>query len=148
MPDESLSHPGERLPNWLTRSLSQAFTPRASLQTVAPRHSSELSDEEEFDFNSAAAATSTSSTTTATATAASATAATRRANGGGLHDAFKPSPNNAIALTAAAASAAGAGGQWGNAGSSSNAKHQAPLHQSGLDLAFHVAQSLQSSGLA
>ena len=126
MPDpESLSHPGERLPNWLARALSQAFTPRAS--AVAPqRRSSELSDEEDFDF-----ATSTA-TTTATATATGAAMATRR---GGVHDAFKPSRNgNAIALTASV----GPQG-WSNAtnGGAGAAHHQAPLHQSGLDLAFH-----------
>lgn len=124
MPDpESLSHPGERLPNWLARSLSQAFTPRAS--AVAPqRRTSELSDDEEdFDF-----ATSTA-TTTATATGAAAMATTRRV-GGGVHDAFKPSRNNnAIALTASV----GPQG-WSNA---ANNNHQAPLHQTGLDLAFH-----------
>jgi hypothetical protein len=126
MPDqESLSHPGERLPNWLARSLSQAFTPRAS--AVAPqRRSSELSDDEDFDF-----ATSTATTTATTAGgAAGATAATRR---GGVHDAFKPSNANAIALTA---SVGGRPQGWTNA-TGGNAAHQAPLHQSGLDLAFH-----------
>lgn len=117
MPDESLSHPGERLPNWLARSLSQAFTPRASAAVAPPRQSS-LSDEE-CDF------TTTTSTTTATAATAAAATTTRR--GGGVHDAFKPSvASNAIALTASV-------GGWNNA----NANHQAPLHQSGLDLAFH-----------
>ena len=129
MPDqESLSHPGERLPNWLARSLSQAFTPRAS--AVAPRRrSSELSDDDEYDF-----ATSTA-TTTATSTAAGAATARR----GGVHDAFKPSGTTAIALTASVgpqgwrnACAGGGGGGGTNA-----AAHQAPLHQSGLDLAFH-----------
>ena len=123
MPDqESLSHPGERLPNWLARSLSQAFTPRAS--AVAPqRRSSELSDDEDFDF------VTTTSTTTATAGAGAAAPAmmTRRS---GVHDAFKPSNNNnAITLTASIGGPQG----WNNA----SAAHQAPLHQSGLDLAFH-----------
>ena len=127
MPDpESLSHPGERLPNWLARSLSQAFTPRAS--AVAPqRRTSELSDDEEdFDF-----ATSTATTTATAAGGAAATMATTRRGGGGVHDAFKPSSrnNNAIALTASV----GPQG-WSNA---TNAAHQAPLHQTGLDLAFH-----------
>lgn len=129
MPDpESLSHPGERLPNWLARSLSQAFTPRAS--AVAPqRRTSELSDDEEdFDFVTSTA-TTTATATGAAAGGAAATMATRR-GGGGVHDAFKPSRNNnAIALTASV----GPQG-WSNA---ANAAHQAPLHQTGLDLAFH-----------
>lgn len=119
MPDESLSHPGERLPNWLARSLSQAFTPRASLADVPPRQNS-LSDEE-CDF-----ATSTSTTTATAAAATAATTTTRRGGAAGLHDAFKPSTSNAISLTASV-------GGWNNV----NLSHQAPLHQLGLDLAFH-----------
>ena len=125
--EESLSHPGERLPNWLARSLSQAFTPRASA-VVPERRPSEVSDEEDFDF-----ATSTATTTATAAGGAAATTATRR---GGVHDAFKPSGNNAIALTASVGPQ-GWSHAHSNGGAAGAGTHQAPLHQSGLDLAFH-----------
>ena len=146
--EESLSHPGERLPNWLARSLSQAFTPRASA-VVPERRPSEVSDEEDFDF-----ATSTATTTATAAGGAAATTATRR---GGVHDAFTAArsgvrtrlscarPSSLTFAPAANASLADRKSplphavtkRSGNGGAAGAGTHQAPLHQSGLDLAFH-----------